>query len=486
MQLTEPRIAPAQRHGSDPAAPQMNSRVRRLYSPSYFEPQMPVPPDAGGPSLRACIPLAVAAVAFVTACRDATGTAEERRAAVVPDSLAFQAVVGGVAWLEGPARDSLNAPPSTAVSFTVADARIASVDAYGLVRARRARRAGRTVVTAVAGGRRVALPLLVRTVRYAAVYPWFGLTTRGEAIAWGGAWSGTESPMSCGHDDQGSLLCSPGDVEDPVFAGTRTRFVALASAEFGTTTCGLTVAGAAVCWTAPDCDYEPHGRCHYTFTTYRGAQPYAALAVGDPAQCAIAADRTAECWGHNYYGQAGTGARGEIARPTPVQGGLRFRQIVVGEYPVFRTCGLTLDGAVWCWRRLGESFVDSTGTPVPTAVAPGLRFTAITPQQCGLTTGGDVRCWAGNDPVPPVTGLGLTRLSDACGLTAAGGVYCWSAGAPVVPQQLPVPFTTLEVGGELQGNDFICGLGTDGRAYCGGRSFGGTYVAAPRPIPGQE
>lgn len=422
-------------------------------------------------------------VALVVGCRDVTSP-EVRRAEAVPDSLAVQAVVGGAAWVEGPARDSLGAPPSTPVTFASADPGVATVDSLGHVSGLRA---GRTVVTATAGGRQIALPVVVRLVRYAAVYPGCGLTTAGEALCWGGT-LGTETAMTCSYDSQGRFCGElPSDV--PTFVATRERFRALAGGSLADEPCGVAPDGRAVCWYPAGCDDEPHGRCRYTFTSQTGARPYTAVSAGFTTACALTADGAAECWGGNYYGQAGTGTRDTVLAPTPVQGGLQFRRVALAG---FSSCGVTTDGAAWCWGLpdLGALYPPTLGAAAPTRIPLGaLRFTDVTAAGCGLTTDGDVVCWSrdGQTTVAAV-GLTLVALSGRCGLTAAGAVYCWdlahaAVGVPrVAPTRIPtpVPFRTVA---EADGD--VCGLGTDGVAYCAGFHPQGIGVVAATRVPGQ-
>src|SRR5215510_4906318 len=87
------------------------------------------------------------------------------------------------------------------------------------------------------------------------------------------------------------------------------------------------------------------------------ADDFIAVSAGAEHTCALISDGSAYCWGSNESGQLGVDAalrgcfRGD--RPIPcellpvaVSGGFKFRQISAGGS---HTCGLTLDGRVYCW-----------------------------------------------------------------------------------------------------------------------------------------
>src|SRR5215472_3957604 len=70
------------------------------------------------------------------------------------------------------------------------------------------------------------------------------------------------------------------------------------------------------------------------------------VSAGDYSACAVLADRTVACWGHNAHGQLGNGTR--VSRPgaTPVAG---LRSVAAVSVGGSHACALLRSGAVECW-----------------------------------------------------------------------------------------------------------------------------------------
>jgi alpha-tubulin suppressor-like RCC1 family protein len=168
--------------------------------------------------------------------------------------------------------------------------------------------------------------------------------------------------------------------------------------------------------------------------------------------CGVATTYRAYCWGSNYLNLLGSGTTKRlIAHPTPVVGGLSFRQISPGGIHV---CGVTTDNRAYCWGdnargQLGDGTRTSRATPALVAgnhkwreVATGYVFT------CGVTTGNVAYCWGLNQhgqlgdstSVPfrtlPTRVAGAHQFAQldaghehACGVTVDGKAYCWGNGA---------------------------------------------------------
>jgi len=288
-------------------------------------------------------------------------------------------------------------------------------------------------------------------------------------------------------------------------------------------TCGVTAAGVAYCWgtnyvlgdgfTLPAMDPA-------TFFRYQPRQPtpvlvagdltFAALSAGSSVTCGVTTARTAYCWGSNGEGQLGDGAPHDFERwghvPVLVAGGLDLVAVSPG---VDHTCGVTRDGAAYCWGRDGFGMLGDGG-PVsgpyrtsPAIVVGELKFTAVSAgdyHTCGITGAGVAYCWGLNDkgqlgdgtvlaqhegrssPVPVAAGVTFAAVSagrsHTCGITAAGAAYCWGSNwagqlgdGTTTDRPSPIPVVGgLSVGAVSAGGSHTCALTATGAAYCWGNN----------------
>lgn len=223
----------------------------------------------------------------------------------------------------------------------------------------------------------------------------------------------------------------------------------------GRHTCGLGADGAANCW-----GENLHGQLGNGESANRRASPvhvqgdlvFKLISTGDSHTCGLTTDGAAYCWGENSYGQLGYGATGDQGNPIPVTGGLVFQALSAGPS---HTCGLTAGGAAYCWGyngsgQLGDGSTSDQWRPV--AVSGGLVFRSISAgiqHTCGLTTDGAAYCWGynGNGQLGDgTTGNHTSPMAVAGGLT----FYALSAG-------------------DLHS----CALTAGGAAYCWGSNVSG-------------
>ena len=266
-------------------------------------------------------------------------------------------------------------------------------------------------------------------------------------------------------------------------------------------------------------------------SSYPGALRFVSVAAGYTHACGVTAGGDAYCWGSGEFAQlvsAQPTTRCEVfyrdtrtvidrsthrcsSIPVPVAGGVKFTSISSGDN---RICGLTAEGAVYCW---GGNFVpryDSGPAPAPslppTRVAGNVVFRSISAGRsmtCGVSTADAAYCWgnavsgslgdgtsnSSEVPVAVAGGLSFASVSTgamhACGVTTGGDAYCWGAslnnelGAPApevcAPNNAPCAKTPLKVSGGLRfrsieaGPDGTCALDTTGRAYCWGTAVNG-------------
>lgn len=248
-----------------------------------------------------------------------------------------------------------------------------------------------------------------------------------------------------------------------------------------------------------------------------GALRFRDVNAGPMAVCAVDTGGRAWCWGRNDNGQFGNGSRAGAAVPvdSPVTARITVPLVSV-VVDARHGCGLTTEGAAWCWGtnefgQLGDG--TTTERMVPGPVAGDHRFRSIAVNAmvtCGVTTAGAGLCWGGNvfgtigdgtrgiDRTVPtrVAGGHTWRLISlgagfACGLADDGAAWCWgqgtqgSLGTGTVGEPGPASrtyvhaaspvavvgglrFTTLDAG-----YDHVCGVTVDGDVWC----WGGNGVA---------
>ena len=367
-----------------------------------------------------------------------------------------------------------------------------------------AREPGRVTITATAAGFTDTVDVIVasRFLGLGAVAAGAGrscaLTTGGQPFCWGNG----PCFWLC------ALASSPaatGLVPEAVPSAPVLRQLAAG----GGVECGVTSAGAGVCWGSGPLGVS--GTSYSTTpVTIAGGHAWERLAVGSGIPfmsgtfaCGLRADSTAWCWGDNRDGQLGrdtvpdtcdAGGPYPCARePVAVQGGARFVALTAGGA---HTCGVTASGTALCWGnndrgQLGDGSTNTRATPAP--VVGGLTFTAIAAgvtHTCGVS-GTSVYCWGANDMrqlgratsdtvahpspllVPAVSGVARLAAGDrTCGLTVGGQLGCWGAGAPPATIALPATVTDVAVG-----VGHACAVTTDGRARCWGRNGAGQLGA---------
>ncbi len=135
-----------------------------------------------------------------------------------------------------------------------------------------------------------------------------------------------------------------------------------------------------------------------------------ALAAGSYHNCAILADGTVSCWGSDGMGQLGDGSAGDYAStPSPVAGITAANPAIALAAGEFHTCAVLADHTVSCWGHNGSGQLgDGTttdrslptavvGLPTPVADNPALAVTAGTAHTCVVVGNPNrVYCWGLN------------------------------------------------------------------------------------------
>ncbi len=392
------------------------------------------------------------------------------------------------------------------ITWTTDRAPVATVDANGMVTGVGAGAAG--VIATSEGVSDTAAITVVATIAFGSVSAGgghnCGLTTSGW-YCWG--YNG-EGELGDGSTTSRSV---------PVAVTGGLTFYAVTAGAY--LSCGLTTTGAPYCWGAR------WGSRDSIPVAVPGGHVFSAVTVGggfgpDHA-CGLTTSGAVYCWGNNGYGQVGDGTTGGSeyyngwsirSVPVAVVGGLSFAALTAGT---FHTCGLTGNGAAYCWGdneygQLGDGSTTSYSS-VPVAVSGGLTFSALSAtyhHTCGVTASGAAYCWGYNgagqfgdgsstsSSVPVAVSGGLTfsvvtaGALHTCGLTTGGGAYCWGwsalgrlgTGADTGPDQCLPQYNggcsrkPLAVAGGLTfarlsaGGNHSCGVTVGGIAYCWGEN----------------
>jgi len=279
----------------------------------------------------------------------------------------------------------------------------------------------------------------------AAGYHTCGLTPDGAAYCWG------DNVYGVLGDGTGSQRLSP----VPVLGGL--TYSSISGGMWHT--CALTSTGVAYCW-----GENSHGELatgdfarHSSPFPIGGGLSFKRLAAGSGHTCAQSANDVWYCWGANLWGEVGNSGF-DVNLPVAVTGGDKFvtvrgggRLYAAGKPHYGHSCGLTADGAAFCWGyngvgQLGNGAMDTDRHTTPIAIAPALTFAMV-------VAGYDFSC-----------GLGRDESTYCWGNNARGRLGIGSSASGTAPTRLMVDFgfKTLTAGGHT------CGLVLNNEAYCWG------------------
>jgi hypothetical protein len=375
------------------------------------------------------------------------------------------------------------APAAGTIRFASSDTLVARVDSLtGLVRILSdgditiTGRAGMRVASAALGS--WLQPLATNGVRLTKVaFGWSfgcGLDAAGVAYCWG--YNGT-GQLGLGTTGGGPFPLAP--------VQTAERFVTIAAGRG--TACGITAAGALVCWGRSLSGIRP--------TVERGVPTTIPMPAGmgpvvrafggvRAAMCAVDVSNVHACFGDNSYKQIGedvttvTTARAVPGAPA------QLTSLATGE---LHGCGTTPAGALWCWgddASWGTPQQLGYVAPVQVAGVPALqKVTTNFQSTCALDTAGAVWCggFESGDMIVPMTKVAGTPafvrfesgLQNDCGLTADGALWCRESPNFVVSPRILgggqtfVPFSRRHTFTEFSvGHVGVCGITTAGATIC--------------------
>lgn len=228
------------------------------------------------------------------------------------------------------------------------------------------------------------------------------------------------------------------------------------------------------------------------------------VSTGSQHSCGVRLDHTLWCWGSNGASALGLGYGHweDEDRPTQVGTDSNWRSVRSGES---HTCGLRIDGTLWCWgwNGFGQVGVGSHDTVIyePSQVGSDTDWSSVAlgyGHTCATRTDGTLWCWGRNSYGELGIGEGARRKlspvqvgsdtdwaafdgefplahSFTCALKLAGTAWCWGNNESgqlglgdhkrrYLPTQLPgADWTALTPGGT-----HACGLRSDGTLWCWG------------------
>ena len=235
-----------------------------------------------------------------------------------------------------------------------------------------------------------------------------GITEERDAICWG---RGTFGQLGRG------TIGDPGNEPAKVNGGIAWEEISVGRI----TTCGLSVAGDAYCWGFNQFgevgdSTVPNGQATLEPRLVLGGFKFKQVVAGWLHACGITTAGAAMCWGGNASGQLGIGTTDTVAHrfPEPVIGGHTFLQLALGTR---YTCGITTNNTAYCWgaNGIGQLGDGSTATRMaPESVHTVMKFREMAAGS-GFATSSNVQ-----PPVPLQGGVGHT-----CALTLTGKAFCW-------------------------------------------------------------
>ncbi len=188
------------------------------------------------------------------------------------------------------------------------------------------------------------------------------------------------------------------------------------------------------------------------------------VAAGWKHVCSIDSDGFIHCFGNDDYGQV---------HLAPSDFNHIYSYVASGGY---NSCAIdAISGKATCWGR------DEAAQSEP----PNVKFVQISmgiTESCGLTEFLTIACWGDNHLTPPAGIFMQVSMSNAniCGLGLDGTITCTGYNESGQLTHQTGVFTQVTVGGGYDQQNFggvlgpevfygfVCGLGTDNKAYCWG------------------
>lgn len=193
--------------------------------------------------------------------------------------------------------------------------------------------------------------------------------------------------------------------------------------------------------------------------------PMISVGSGYQFSCGLTLNGAAYCWGRNDVGQLGNGSTNSSEQAVLVLGGLKFRNLAVGHSHSCATSAM--NGKTYCWglNNKGELGFSSTNNCTVGTIAFAC---SLTPKKVNTT-----------QLFTSIT----VGVQYSCGLTKLGKAYCWGRnavgqfgnGATSNGSQ----YSPTASGGTLSYRTLVasdhhtCGISTNSLTYCWGNNSHG-------------
>lgn len=260
---------------------------------------------------------------------------------------------------------------------------------------------------------------------------------------------GVTALATCALSERGVVECWGRQVIEPKIQPGSYR--SISAGEYHV--CGITTEQGTNCWGLHSWSENRAGE------SQAPAIEYAAVEAGTDFSCGLTASGKVRCWGAHSYGH-------EVPQAGP------FQAIAAGG---FFTCGLTDEGELRCWGGNEGQWTHSEHEQAWKS-EKFLFVDAGADHVCAITEAQRARCWVAKPHhvrgiTSPVPGryLSLALSDDAtCGLTTGGEVRCWSK-FQILDEFSASGWTSVTTGFRS-----VCGLRMDGQIVCAGDEHKGT------------
>ncbi len=325
----------------------------------------------------------------------------------------------------------------------------------------------------------------------------FTSLSAGETLTCGVAVSGT---LYCWGSDQHILVEEDKNVDlpTPSVVAPETRFQSVSIGD--SILCGIAASGHAYCWGDAMAANKP--------TVISETLTFRSVSSGSLSACGVTTNGAVFCWGQGYTHGANI-AEFHNNVPVRIQASASFDSVSLST-SLDVACGITSDGAGYCWGDVLGHPLGASGT-VPVRVEGATPFRAMSVGRSGVfAIGRDgityLYPWDFQKVAPKVLDSQIrfatidARGAHLCATDEVGAGYCWGgfgSGQEVEDTKPLQVFGNLKFSSITVGLYHACGLTTEGGAYCwgNGKALGNalpgswsipTPVASPGATPVTE